>query len=903
MANVSNAISLINNVGTNVTPDSVDVAGTDVTINSWTPLNGGQADTIDFQTGGSLTLENSTAITTVVSFDTGRGADDDTIDLNNGTIVILKTTSGDTNPGPVRGTIRSRGGTMTRLGNTAGGDSGGRYFFGTTSAQHLANFDVDGLTINGADGQLTVGLSGVNTQTDTPRLDGLSFVGDAFLEMPPFKLNFFGLAASPGASGAQLATTGTSGNFNGSWYGYSQRFLHFGYANSNVLNATDELPPVNAQLITNYDISQVTAEGSFGGTGNALTSTNPQSILQFNRNAATWWLNPDFGGRDVNFGFHFSNAPTSTNPAEIRTFLASRPHFNDPLNQAITTDTRVTYPNIIRAIPAAWDNTSPAAAINLNRLVVNSNDGNGVMVQTGRLEMAPGTNTVTGQNPANFSISPPATDLNYFVQNFRYDLPYEVPLGSGDVCTGLTTATPRVTLADADLLPFLNDRTENTAPAGNITEWADIVPTLRRNWFFRSPSTTETVPVEMVGNVATFNRGSVTFSTGNTTFDTTSITIGASAGLIAGTGENRVTNFDFGGANVTISQAIPAGLTVSNGEFRGIGNGFDGVTFGASSSIQVTSNIDLTAITFTGVPTFVSPTGTRTIAITSDQATQLGVTDGQTVNTPGGGAVTFNIAQEAVTFVASLVQSALFGTDTVNFDGYVTVVRNSSGSRSIIQGPTHITDSNRASFAFSPSLTSANVGSDIIEVTTVGDKWTRGFTSFTGTDMANVTIPIIADILYQRTADLNGTVGTVTGSATSLAVPITGTGTINGVAQANRFVGSIRSNEQYARTVALSGNADFIRYEATTVPPIVDTSIITFSSGDANQQSIPGLSVEGGGTLATTATVSAATVIVGAAPIGLQATDVVDALGNSTLGATINDTNQQLTDFSVLDRL
>ena len=352
---------------------------------------------------------------------------------------------------------------------------------------------------------------------------------------------------------------------------------------------------------------------------------------------------------------------------------------------------------------------------------------------------------------------------------------------------------------------------------------------------------------------------------------------------------------------------LPSGITLA-GATGGVYEHYANQTSNTDVAFRGTFTINLSARAGTyninDVLGNYTITGDDSVTITADNVITLTGTSDQGNDFTFGSGVTFQEAVVPVTFAAALQQSAPFGTDAVNFNGYVTVVRNSGGTRTIEQGPTLITDINRATFALTGNYTSANLGSDIIEIVTTGDQWSLSRATITSSSAAVTTIGIIADPLYQRGVDLNGTVGTVTGTASTLAVPVTGTGSINGVGEANRFVGSIRSTEQYARTVSLGGNAtDIIRFEASTVPPIVDTSIVTLSSGDSDQQSIPGLVTVGGGTLATTATISAPTVVIGAAPTGLQGSDVVQAIDNSTLGATINDTNDQITNLSVLDRL
>ena len=122
MATITNAASLINNVGTNLAPDSVVIGSDSVDLPIWRPLAAGDLDFIELDGAGSLTLENSRVITTDLRFEQNNVATDDAISLTNAEIIIVKTTTGDTGTGPannVRGTITSNNSTITRIGNTA----------------------------------------------------------------------------------------------------------------------------------------------------------------------------------------------------------------------------------------------------------------------------------------------------------------------------------------------------------------------------------------------------------------------------------------------------------------------------------------------------------------------------------------------------------------------------------------------------------------------------------------------------------------------------------------------------------------------------------------------------------------------------------------------------------------
>ena len=275
-----------------------------------------------------------------------------------------------------------------------------------------------------------------------------------------------------------------------------------------------------------------------------------------------------------------------------------------------------------------------------------------------------------------------------------------------------------------------------------------------------------------------------------------------------------------------------------------------------------------------------------TLTLTEAQATALGILGSFTSQPDGsqqfddtGDNILFMIpAAQATPFTATVNPSALFAGTSVNFDGYATVTRvTSGGTRTIIGGPTLITDTNRGDDLLSGlDITDLNIGTDTIEITTTGARWTVTRTSITSASNAASVAGTTADLLQQNGATDEGSIGTITLSGNNLAVPVSGTASLSGVDRGNKLISMVRQSTQYASAIAMAGDTqDLVRFASTAaVPPTVDISRITFSSGDGDQQSIPGLSTAGSGSLSTTESISAPTLVIGPAPLGAQPSQI-----------------------------
>ena len=154
-------------------------------------------------------------------------------------------------------------------------------------------------------------------------------------------------------------------------------------------------------MYTATDLTNIVAPGSDFATVNGA-----QSVIQMNRNAAAWFLDPNMGnlageanaGRNMLVGFHNGNPPTSTNPAEIRTLISDRQTFQDTAGNDVT-GTKVRYNSFTLEIPNAYVRTAPPTAVADNEITVNDAGYAGVMVQSQRVFFGDRT-SATLRNPA-----------------------------------------------------------------------------------------------------------------------------------------------------------------------------------------------------------------------------------------------------------------------------------------------------------------------------------------------------------------------------------------------------------------------------------------------------------------------------------------------------------------------
>ena len=264
------------------------------------------------------------------------------------------------------------------------------------------------------------------------------------------------------------------------------------------------------------------------------------------------------------------------------------------------------------------------------------------------------------------------------------------------------------------------------------------------------------------------------------------------------------------------------------------------------------------------------------VTVDADDITKLGITLTQG-NTVDVGNITYSFPAVSTPIPVTVQQSAVFGADGVDFDGYITVVENTSGTRSIVAGPTKVTDGNRGDTFYTTN--SAALGSKTLEVYTTGDKWGVSQTTADNTS-TGVTATIIADGLYQRGITTTGTIDSVTVDPSNNLTITTSGFTDTGVQAANSFVGRFRDHVNYATAIARSGSTtDFVAFVSTSsIPPTINTDRVTGAVGDGNLSSFAGLATTGSGILAATASVNAQVWTTGPAPVGAQPSEIAAAV-------------------------
>ena len=198
----------------------------------------------------------------------------------------------------------------------------------------------------------------------------------------------------------------------------------------------------------------------------------------------------------------------------------------------------------------------------------------------------------------------------------------------------------------------------------------------------------------------------------------------------------------------------------------------------------------------------------------------------------GDGVTLRNAPLAAVTFNVTVQESAVFGGASRNFNGYVTIVENANGTRTIPSngGPFLIDDTNRGNVLYTTTSTDIPNGTTI-EVYTTGQQWNVAQTTFTNaTTNGAITAGIIADNLYQNAVTSPTTVTGVTFNAgdNTISVATDAGGTLT-EANGNATAGQIRQFPGYAQAIALRGlTADAIRFvSANAIAPTFNTDVLT----------------------------------------------------------------------------
>ena len=332
---------------------------------------------------------------------------------------------------------------------------GGIYIFGRFTSDSNWRAVINGLDIESYGGNLTFHTGGLDVDNST--INGVRLIGNATAQLNAISAQF-GFTAADAASNQALDGGGT---FTSGTYGYSMRFVHQGSpANNNLTNTSDISRPDQFALYTNTGLVDVVGQGSeFADTNGA------QTILQMNRLAAVWLLNPDFGnqtgevnvGRTMAVGFHNTNAPVSAaTSAEIRTLIADRQTFQDTSGNDVA-GTKVRYSEDTSLLPANYLRTDPPVSLTNNETTVDDSNHRGVMVLSQRARYD-NRNSASLRDPGNADnqIAALRTDITRTVRNFRYDYPYQTNLTySPNTMTGLVEAAPTRN-EGVDLAQYLN---------------------------------------------------------------------------------------------------------------------------------------------------------------------------------------------------------------------------------------------------------------------------------------------------------------------------------------------------------------------------------------------------------------------------------------------------------------
>ena len=209
---------------------------------------------------------------------------------------------------------------------------------------------------------------------------------------------------------------------------------------------------------------------------------------------------------------------------------------------------------------------------------------------------------------------------------------------------------------------------------------------------------------------------------------------------------------------------FPDGIGVSGGAHNGFGS-LSGRNWRALADLSLIFPRAAGTYGFDDVFGNITISDGVTVTVASDNNIVVDATAAQIAmftidNSLGLGTFAFNEVPVLVNFQVRVQESAVFGGTSRNFDGYVTIVENVSGTRSVATngGPFLIDGTNRGSVLFSIDNTSIPAGTTY-EVYTTGQQWNVARTTFdnTGTN-GNITAQAIADNLFQNTVTSPSTI-------------------------------------------------------------------------------------------------------------------------------------------------
>ena len=734
--------------------------------------------------------------------------------------------------------------------------AGNIYIFGNASESGLWRANINGLTLESYGGNLTFHTGGLDVDNST--INGVLLVGNATGQ-------FNARSAQFGFTAANVSDQQAMGPYEND-FGYSIRFVHqlLPLANVNATSA-DALLPQEYALYTNPDLRNIVSAGA-----DFSSIANTQPTFQMNRRAAPWLINPNFGnhtgevnaGRTMALSFHSGNFPGSTNGggttaqnlSELRVFIADRPTFQDAAGTDVA-GTKVRYGATAHPIPAAYARGTPPVPYTLAETTVDSSAHRGSMVQSQRIHLS--RTVLANRDPADADnqVAALRTDITRTVRNFRYDYPYEANVVyDPNTMTGLLEATPARN-EGVDLQEFLNNRNASSDLLNGISDFADEYAALRAYWYDAASARNALpgeMPVTAAGTALTYNRNVNYQTTGSVEFTSTAAQVVSNT---EPTLSGLITDRIYGTNTVSWNTVrFPDNIGISGGSHNGFGSltgrswraladltlVFPSTLTGTVSFAAAFGNVTITdGITFT-----VASDATLTINATADEIAMFTVNNGL-----GLGTLTFNEVVAPVNFEVRVQQSAVFGGVDRDFDGYITIVENASGTRTIPSdgGPFLIGAGNRDSILYTTDSNTIPDGTTI-EVYTTGRQWNVARTTFTNaTTNGAITAPVIADILYESGITSPTTVTDVTFNSADNTINVeTDVGGLLTEGNGNATAGQIRQFIAYAQAIGLRGlTQDIVFFQSdNSIAPTFNPDVLTGSTPADNNA----ITWQGGGT-------------------------------------------------------
>ena len=655
-------LSLVNN-GTTDTAQTVVNANASITIgNSFRFIT----ERFDISTGrgtgnaDNLALQQDNGSQTIITLDTGTTQQDDVIlgDLSlSGQLVRAGTGTAPY----IFGSSGTPGGDIT-TGDAADGNN-----------YQWSMVNPEPLTITGTQSNITLHLANLDPFNSMLQVNS---VGNSTLQSPAVNA-VFGRTPSDTAD-TQAVDNGTPVGGNQSTidlrpdWGYADRFVHqlSPVGNGNVGGA-NYLSCYG--LRTHYNVAPMLANTTTDYQQIPPAVSTRRQMLQTNANLQVWLVRP-LNGTDplestdlIPIGYHqnhFPGANANRLDNEIRVIIPHRLGFTDSVGAAILDEVKVFYeprpyiPNAdpdlidtgdfngdpndqvnpgvnileIRNAPATFNPTTIPTLLAGNELTITNSTTNGVWIMDavnvfeGRTSAALRTPLSEGNEVAGMN-----GDRTFILRSFRYDFPYQNNLGFGSVMTDAVTAGQDIISTTQDLQPYLNGRTAASTLGSGITDWADIFPAIRIDFFDGTPE--GPFPLTGSGNTISFP-GDLTLTSAavadDYTGDDVTVRVADNTTLVL-TGD--ITTFILAGTADLSETNIPAGITLDGGTWSNFTGILTNVTAANTPILDIgnsTDDLDITAWTVTGDYTFASSVN-RVVELAHAQAGQITNLDGETI--------------------------------------------------------------------------------------------------------------------------------------------------------------------------------------------------------------------------------------------------------------------------------